>query len=57
MNVHWSSVTNGSLRALVVIFDLAAFVGIFLGVGFGASTRIYALTSHAKTCSSFTPFI
>lgn len=44
MNVHWSSMTDGGIRSAIVLLDLALFTAVFLGVGFGASTRIYALT-------------
>ncbi len=44
MNVHWSSMTDGGVRSAIVLVDLTLFTAAFLGFGFGASTRIYALT-------------
>lgn len=44
LNVHWSSMTDGGVRSAIVLVDLALFTALFLGFGFGASTRIYALT-------------
>ena len=43
MNVHWSAVDEGSLRALIILGDLALFTGIFLYIGFGTCVRVYAL--------------
>lgn len=52
MNVHWSSLTAGGWRAVVILLDLTCFVSCFLGLGFGAATRIYALTCLLNTIGS-----
>lgn len=42
-NVHWTAVTEGSVRSLIILVDLALFTGIFLYIGFGTCVRVYAL--------------
>ena len=41
-NVHWDSLTEGSLRSLIVLADLTLFSSIFLWIGFGCCVRVYA---------------
>ena len=43
MNVHWSALDEGSLRALIILGDLALFTGVFLWIGFGTCVRVYSL--------------
>ena len=45
INVHWSSVTEGSVRSLIVLGNLALFTGVFLWIGFGTCVRVYATCS------------
>ena len=42
INVHWSSIDEGSLRSLIILADLTIFTGGFLWFGFGTCVRVYA---------------
>jgi len=44
INIHWSSLTDESIRAAIIFADLAIFISVFLAAGFGSCVRVYALT-------------